>query len=109
MEVRGPCLITFRNGQPCRIYEVGTTEMTPKGYSNTMYYFDNWDDAETYVRYLYQVAGVADNHRKLRSKKIAAWEKAEIRAFLATLDLSVLEDAIKDLHPLVERSFIPKR
>ena len=109
MEVRGPCLLTFHNGQPCHIYEVGTTEITPKGYVNIMYYFDNWDDAETYVHYLYQVAGIADNQRKLRSKKIAAWEKAEIREFLASLDLSVLENAVKDLNPEIVKKFTPKR
>ena len=109
MEVRGPCLVTFKNGKPCNLYEVGTTEMTPKGYSNTMYYFDNWDDAETYVHYLYQVAGVLDNKRKLKSKKMAAWEKEEIRAFLATLDLSILENAVKNLNPVIEHRFTPKR
>lgn len=109
MEVRGPCLVTFKNGKPCHLYEVGTTEITPKGYQNIMYYFDNWDDAETYVHYLYQVAGVLDNQKKLKSKKMAAWEKAEIRAFLATLDLSVLENAIKKLNPVIERRFTPKR
>ena len=109
MEVRGPCLLTFHNGKPCHIYEVGTTEITPKGYSNVCYYFKNEDDAEVYVRYLYQVAGVEDNKKKLRSKKIANWEKAEIRAFLATLDLTELENAVKDLKPIIEKRFTPKR
>lgn len=109
MEVRGPCLLTFHNGKPCHIYEVGTTEITPKGYLNVCYYFYNEDDAEVYVRYLYQVAGVEDNKKKLRSKKIANWEKAEIRAFLATLDLTELEDAVKDLNPIIEKRFTPKR
>jgi len=109
MEVRGPCLLSVHDGQPCHIYEVVTTETTPKGYANTIYYFEDSDDAEVYVRYLYQVAGVEDNQRKLRSKKIADWEKAEIRAFLASLDLTVLEDAIKPLKPTIVKKFIPKR
>ncbi len=109
MEVRGPCLLTFHNGNPCHLFEVGTTEITPKGYVNICYYFDNWDEAEVYVQYLYQVAGVLDNQKKLRSKKVPAWEKNEIRDFLNSLDLDALENAAKRLNPVIERRFTPKR
>lgn len=107
MEVRGPCLLTFHNGKPCQLYEVATSQRSMKGYSNARYFFTRWEDAEIYVYYLYQVAGVDFIERVLTSKKMPQWEKKEYRAFLETLDLSILENLVQSLHPIIEKSFVP--
>lgn len=107
MEVRGPCLLTYHNGKPCTLYEVSTSKRSMKGYSNVRYFFSRWEDAEIYTYYLYQVDGVDFIKRVLASKKMPQWEKREYRDFLETLDLSVLENLAKMLHPTVEKSFVP--
>lgn len=107
MDVRGPCLCTYHNGKPCRLYEVVTSKKSMKGYDCVRYFFTNWEDAEIYTYYLYQVDGVDFINRVLVSKKIPQWEKKEYKEFLETLDLSILEDMVKDLKPVVEKGFYP--
>lgn len=107
MEVRGPCLLLYHNGKPCRLYEVSTSQKSLKGFSNVRYFFEDWEDAEVYLYYLYQVAGVDSIKRLLASKKMPQWEKKEYRAFLQTLDLNTLTDLAKSLHPIVEKNFTP--
>lgn len=107
MEVRGPCLLTYHNGKPCQLYEVTTSQRSMKGYSNVRYFFTRWEDAEIYTYYLYQVDGVDFINRLLASKKMPQWEKKEYRAFLETLDLSILENLAHMLHPTIEKSFVP--
>ena len=107
MDVRGPGLVTFHKGEPCKLYEVVTSTKNLKGCTSVRYLFPAWGDAEIYVYYLYQVAGVDFIHRTLASKKIPKWEKQEYRDFLATVDLSVLEEMIKGLNPDVEKIFTP--
>ena len=109
MEVRGPCLIILQNGQPCHKYEVGTTEVCFKGYQNNLYYFETYDDAELYVQYLTQVAGIQDNMKKLKSKKVPEWELVEIRNFLKTIDTSILENKVAGLKFEAVYKFTPKR
>lgn len=107
MEVRGPCLLTYHNGKPCQLYEVSTSKRSMKGFNNVRYFFAKWEDAEIYTYYLYQVDGVDFIKRVLASKKMPQWEKKEYRAFLETLDLSILENLAHSLHPLIEKSFVP--
>lgn len=107
MEVRGPCLMTYHNGKPCKLYEVSTSKRSLKGFQNARYFFEKWEDAEIYLYYLYQVDGVDCIKRILASKKMPQWEKKEYKAFLDTLDLKTLENLAKALHPIIETSFTP--
>lgn len=107
MEISGPCLLTFHNGQPCHLYEVVAYSKSPKGFNNTRYFFTNWEDAEIYTYYLYQEDGVDFLRRVINSRKIPAWEKQEYKEFLGTLNLTILKELVKDLHPVIEKSFVP--
>lgn len=107
MEIRGPCLLLCHNGQRCYKYEVTTTERSLKGFSNVRYIFGNWEDAEIYLYYLYQVDGVDCIKRILASKKMPQWEKKEYKTFLDSLDLTELENLAKQIHPIIEKSFVP--
>lgn len=107
MDVRGPCFLSFHNGQPCSLYEVTTSEKSMKGFNTVRYFFTNWEDAEIYTYYLYQVNGVDSIKRLLVSKKIPKWEKDEYAQFLETLDLTTLEQLASHITPIVEKAFIP--
>ena len=107
MDIRGPCLLTFHNGQPCRLYEVVTSKKSMKGFNNVRYFFSSWEDAEIYLYYLYQLDGVDFIKRIQASKKIPNWEKKEYRAFLETLDLKTLADLAAAIPFTSEKTFAP--
>lgn len=105
MDIRGPCLLTFHNGQPCRLYEVVTSKKSMQGFNNVRYFFGSWEDAEIYTYYLYQVDGVDFIKRVIASKKMPNWEKKEYKAFLETLDLKTLNDLASTIPFTSEKNF----
>ena len=107
MDIRGPCLLTFHNGKPCRLYEVVTSKKNMKGFNNVRYFFNSWEDAEIYVYYLYQVDGVDFIKRVQASKKIPNWEKREYKEFLETQDLTILENLVAHIQFTSEKNFTP--
>ena len=106
MDIRGPCLLTYHNGQPCRLYEVSTSKKSMKGFNNVRYFFGSWEDAEIYLYYLYQLDGVDFIKRVLSSKKMPNWEKKEYKAFLETLDLKTLKDIASTIQFSSEKTFV---
>lgn len=109
MKASGPCKVLFHNGEPCLLYEVVTVEETAKGFNNTRYYFANEREAELYIYYLYYIIGKADIARKLHSKKVAEWEKRELRLFEMGLNVEDMLNAVALSKPTIETSFVPKR
>ena len=107
MDIRGPCLLTFHNGSPCRLYEVVTSKKNMQGFSNVRYFFTSWEDAEIYVYYLYQVDGVDFIKRVQASKKMPNWEKREYKAFLDSLDLNTLKQLVSTIQFTSEKNFTP--
>lgn len=106
MDIRGPCLLTYHNGQPCRLYEVSTSKKSMKGFNNVRYFFGSWEDAEIYLYYLYQLDGVDFIKRVIASKKMPNWEKKEYKAFLETLDLKTLKDIASTIQFSSEKTFV---
>lgn len=109
MELSGPSFCQIKDGQPCNKWMITSWERTPKGTSYQIYYFVLKDDAETYLSYLQQCIGVDDIKKKIKNPRTFKWEKAEYQEFLDSLDLSVLEDAIKGLKFEQEHKFYPAK
>lgn len=107
MEVSGPCLILFHNGKECKLWEVTTTRKDMTGYHCKHYMFEDEEMAEIYTEYLYQVAGVQYLKQILASKKVPEYEKKDYRAFYESLDLTRLENLVKQFNPIVETKFYP--
>lgn len=109
MEISGPSHILVRNGIPYNKYEVVTRLRTPKGTLVNFYFFDKYKDAETYYMYLHQVYGVEDIDKAIANKRTFLWEKEELKAFKATLDLKTLEDAVKNIKFETDKQFYPAK
>lgn len=109
MEISGPCHILVRNGLPYDKYEIVTRLRTPKGLLATFYFFDKYKDAEVYYHYLLQVEGVANIDKAINNKRTYLWEKEELREFKASLDLTILENAVKKLKFETDEQFYPAK
>lgn len=105
MEVSGPDKVLLKDGLPFNKFEVVTRVRTPKGTTATFYYFDRWADAELYYHYLLQVIGINNLEKTINNKRTFLWEKKELQEFLDTIDQSILEEAVKDLHFTTETKF----
>lgn len=105
MEISGPGHILVRNGLPFNKYEVVERLRTPKGTLANFYFFDKYADAELYYHYLLQVNGVNDIDKAIANKRTYLWEKEELIAFKGTLDLSILENAVKKLEFIKDTVF----
>lgn len=109
MEISGPCHVLIRNGLIYDKYEVVERLRTPKGVLANFYFFETKDEAEVYYNYLLQVHGVEELDRTIANKRTYLWEKEELIAFKKTLDLSILEKAVKKIKFTKEEEFIPAR
>lgn len=109
MEISGPGHILVRNGLPFDKYEVVERLRTPKGTLATFYFFDKYKDAEVYYHYLLQVHGVEDIDKAIANKRTYLWEKEELREFKASLDLTVLENAVAKLSFIKDEQFYPAK
>lgn len=109
MDISGPGHILVRNGLPYDKYEVVTRLRTPKGTLANFYFFDKYKDAETYYLYLLQVNGVNDIDKAIANKRTYLWEKEELREFKASLDLTILENAVKNLKFDTDEQFYPAK
>ena len=97
MELSGPSYCQIKDGYPCNKWLVTTHERTPKGTTYESYYFDTKDDAETYFLYLQQCIGIDDLLKKINNPRTFKWEKAEYEEFYNSLDLTTLENAVKNI------------
>lgn len=109
MEITGPSHVLVRNGFICDKYEVVTRLRTPKGTLATFYFFDKYKDAETYYMYLHQVYGIQEVDKAIANKRTYLWEKEELKEFKASLDLTVLENAVKTLKFDKDEQFYPAK
>lgn len=109
MEISGPGHILVRNGLPYDKYEVVTRLRTPKGTLANFYFFDKYKDAETYYLYLHQVYGIEEVDKAIANKRTYLWEKQELKEFKASLDLTILENAVKALKFETEEHFYPAK
>lgn len=109
MEISGPCHVLVKNGVIINKYEIVTRLRTPKGTAATFYLFDKEKDAETYYNYLIQVYGVQDLDKTIANKRTYQWERDELVEFKATLDLSILENAVKKLNFDKVEEFYPAK
>lgn len=97
MNVSGPCFVLIKNGVPFNKYEVVATENSPLCITTEAFYFENKDDAELYVRYLQQEAGLKDINKLLSSNRTFKWEKEEYKEFKDSIDWDELRNAVKGL------------
>ena len=97
MNISGPCLVIVKNGAPFNKYEIAVTQTTPLAVVTDLYYFDDKNDAELYIMYLYQEAGEKEIHKLLTSDRTFKWEKEEYRQFMKTIDWNVLKNKVKEL------------
>ena len=97
MNVSGPCFVIMKNGAPFNKYEVVATETTPLCITTEAFYFEDKNDAELYVRYLQQEAGLKDINKLLASDRTFKWEKDEYEEFKNSIDWGELRTAVKDL------------
>lgn len=109
MELSGPSFCQIRNGYPCNKWLITTHERTPKGTSYETYLFTSKADAETYFLYLQQCIGVEDLVKKIHNPRTFKWEKKEYEEFYQSLDLTVLENAVKNIKFEQEHNFYPAR
>lgn len=97
MNVSGPCFVSIKNGLPFGKYEVVATTKTPLSIITEAFYFEQNADAELYVKYLQQEAGLKDINKLLSSDRTFKWEKEEYRAFRDSINWDELRDAVKNL------------
>lgn len=97
MNVSGPCFVIIKNGEPFNKYEVVATETTPLCITTEAYYFEKEYEAELYVKYLQQEAGLKDINKLLSSDRTFKWEKDEYKEFKDSINWEELRDAVKDL------------
>ena len=97
MNVSGPCFVIVKNGAPFNKYEVVATESSPLCITTEAFYFESKSDAELYVRYLRQEAGLKDIDKLLSSDRTFKWEKEEYREFKNSIDWDELRNAVKGL------------
>lgn len=109
MDIRGPCFYKIRNGQPFNKYEILASKNTPKGIYTTKYWFDTEEDAETYLRYLYQCNGHHQLETLMHSDRTYKWEKAEYQKFIDSIDWNELPDKIKNIKFQTETTFVEMR
>lgn len=109
MELSGPSFCQIKDGYPCNKWMITAHERTPKGTTYDIYLFTSRDDAETYLQYLQQCIGVADIQKKIHNTRTYKWEVEEYKTFLASLDLTVLEEAAKKLKFETDHKFYPAR
>lgn len=109
LEVTGPSFCIMHNGVPCNKWCITAVERTPKGFATTLYFFKRKDHAETYIKYLQQCAGVADIKKKIKNPRTYNWERDEYIEFLNSIDLSKLENAVKNLKFEQEYKFYDAR
>ena len=87
----------MKNGVAFNKYEVAATETTPFTITTNLYYFDDKDEAELYVKYLLQENGEKELNRLLVSDRTFKWEKEEYRAFKNSINWDELRNAVKNL------------
>lgn len=109
MELSGPSFCQIKDGYPCNKWIITTHERTPKGTVYDTYFFSTKADAEKYFLYLQQCIGVEDLKKKIRNPRTFKWERKEYQDFYDSLDLSILENAVKDLKFETEHKFCPAR
>lgn len=109
MELSGPSFCQIKDGEPCNKWMITSWERTPKGTSYDIFYFSTEQEADTYLKYLNQCYGVEDLQKKIHNNRTFKWEIEEYKEFLASLDLNVLIDAVKDIKFIKEHKFYPSR
>lgn len=109
MELSGPSYCHIKDGLPCNKWMITAWDKTPKGTKYDIYYFTTEQEAETYLKYLNQVYGVEDLKKKINNPRTFKWEVKEYEEFLESLDLSFLENAVKDIHFEKDYKFYPAR
>jgi len=97
MNVSGPCFVIMKNGAAFNKYEVAATENTPLAIITTLYYFDDKDDAELYVKFLLQENGLRELNKLLASDRTFKWEKEEYEVFKNSINWDELRNKVKSL------------
>ena len=97
MNISGPCLVIVKNGAPFNKYEIAVTQTTPLAVITDLYYFEDKDEAEVYLMYLYQEAGERELNKLLSSDRTFKWEKEEYKQFMQTIDWDVLKNKAREI------------
>lgn len=109
MNISGPCLVIVKNGAPFNKYEIAVTQTTPLAVVTDLYYFEDKEDAEVYLLFLYQEAGEKEINKLLTSERTFKWEKEEYRAFKKSIDWNLLKNKVKTLHYIKETVKIQRK
>lgn len=109
MELSGPCFVIVKDGLTINKYELVARVRTPKGTFNTLYYFNNEEDADIYKMYLFQQEGAKELNRLISSERTYKHEKRDYRAFRDSVDWETLPNRVKKMDVKIVKSFVPAR